>query len=471
MQRITESTSSQQPGHYSFHAQTTDQSDANLVLSPSERTGRKSYKLARNRGRNGERKEPVWPPILEEALLDGLRRYRPFSKSGRPLLRFTKRNVSISNHIFHLTGMRRSAKQVGSRLQQITESTKDAEIIRLITCRKPRTDSNRSTDFLPSSYATSPTSTPVSPHGSFSSPHLTNSNTPSSSVVAASPPTAIETFEECTSLHAGLVSISEDDRISYLGLDADLTPQGVNLILTVNQVEGTAERELRLLYERVLSDMPCNTLFEFTPTLSIISWRLSPETQYSCTFTVSVGNSSSIHVEECPISVSRPTHPGERFMFVTEFLPSFWSTLPPRSDLKSYSITVDVYEVRGIHSVGPVHRMALAIGRTPCPTVSYPYTAPFRLPPNPDFGYDLPLTALPNMNGPTTISDLAFNHMSTGYNQMTMSSDVDNGMSSASWTNGSYYIPYTSLGDARFLSNNQDSACPDHLVGYSFQQF
>lgn len=57
----------------------------------------------------------------------GLRKYRPISKSGRPLRRFTKRNVSISRHIFATTGKTRTAKQVGSRLQQITESTKDEE--------------------------------------------------------------------------------------------------------------------------------------------------------------------------------------------------------------------------------------------------------------------------------------------------------------------------------------------------------
>lgn len=146
MQQPTQSTSSRRAGHYSFCSQSDNKSDTNVAPSSSERTGRKSYKLSHNRSRNGERKEAVWPPPLEEALLDGifahflfwssndllsytlgLRKYRPISKSGRPLRRFTKRNVSISDHIFRLTGSRRSAKQVGSRLQQITESSKDAE--------------------------------------------------------------------------------------------------------------------------------------------------------------------------------------------------------------------------------------------------------------------------------------------------------------------------------------------------------
>lgn len=46
------------------------ESNTNILLSPSERTGRKSYKLSNRKG--GEKKEAVWPPHLEAALLDGL---------------------------------------------------------------------------------------------------------------------------------------------------------------------------------------------------------------------------------------------------------------------------------------------------------------------------------------------------------------------------------------------------------------
>lgn len=113
------------------------------IGSQSERTGRRSHKMMSV----ARRKEPVWPPALEEALLEGqsrvlpgffgavctqrynvaLRLYRPVSKSGRPLRRFTKRNVFISRHIFNKTGKSRTPKQVGSRLQQISESSPDAE--------------------------------------------------------------------------------------------------------------------------------------------------------------------------------------------------------------------------------------------------------------------------------------------------------------------------------------------------------
>ncbi|EJD08273.1 uncharacterized protein FOMMEDRAFT_151020 [Fomitiporia mediterranea MF3/22] len=63
---------------------------------------RKSWKTVKGRS------EPVWPPHLEKALVQG---------------RFPKRNRYISDYIYNLTGIRRSPKQVGSRLQQLKDVT------------------------------------------------------------------------------------------------------------------------------------------------------------------------------------------------------------------------------------------------------------------------------------------------------------------------------------------------------------
>ncbi|KAJ7709022.1 hypothetical protein B0H17DRAFT_896083, partial [Mycena rosella] len=50
-----------------------------------------------------------------------LKKYRPTSYT-RQLRRFPKRNRFISAHIFSVTGVRRTAKQVGSRLQQMRDT-------------------------------------------------------------------------------------------------------------------------------------------------------------------------------------------------------------------------------------------------------------------------------------------------------------------------------------------------------------
>lgn len=99
------------------------------------KSGRKTWKSLK------EKKEAVWPDYLEEALLEGkrdhfsltsslshrsttaLERYRPTSsKDPRALRRFPKRNAYISSFIKLKTGVLRTPKQVGSRLQQLRET-------------------------------------------------------------------------------------------------------------------------------------------------------------------------------------------------------------------------------------------------------------------------------------------------------------------------------------------------------------
>jgi len=75
--------------------------------------GRKSWKTLRGG-------EVVWPPELEAALIEALENYQPDdSQETRTLGRFPMRNKFISDWIFEKTGKRRTAKQVGSRLQQL----------------------------------------------------------------------------------------------------------------------------------------------------------------------------------------------------------------------------------------------------------------------------------------------------------------------------------------------------------------
>ncbi|KAJ3731575.1 hypothetical protein DFJ43DRAFT_370529 [Lentinula guzmanii] len=65
----------------------------------------------------------VWPLHLEAALLEGLSLYQPDNSRETLLLgRFPMRNRFISDHIFKTTGETRTAKQVGSRLQQLRDT-------------------------------------------------------------------------------------------------------------------------------------------------------------------------------------------------------------------------------------------------------------------------------------------------------------------------------------------------------------
>ena len=72
----------------------------------------------------------------------GLERYKPSeSKSTRTLGRFPMRNKFVADHIFETTGVRRTPKQVGSRIQQLrdTQSGKQSESTpaRILHCAPP----------------------------------------------------------------------------------------------------------------------------------------------------------------------------------------------------------------------------------------------------------------------------------------------------------------------------------------------
>ncbi|KAJ6615771.1 hypothetical protein B0H10DRAFT_47716 [Mycena sp. CBHHK59/15] len=112
---------------------------------------RRSWKILRGG-------EAVWPLDLEAALLEGLENYAPDdSRETRILGRFPRRNRFISDYIFEKTGKRRSAKQVGSRLQQLRECCGSKKLLDLLSpCRQPTyPESSASSD---SSLASSPVS-------------------------------------------------------------------------------------------------------------------------------------------------------------------------------------------------------------------------------------------------------------------------------------------------------------------------
>ncbi|KAJ8515816.1 hypothetical protein ONZ45_g6807 [Pleurotus djamor] len=102
--------------------------------------GRKSWKTLRGNG------EAVWPPELEAALLEGLESYQPDdSRETRLLGRFPMRNRYISDYIFRVTGKRRTAKQVGSRLQQLRDTCGGKRLLALLSPCRRDTPIHRST--------------------------------------------------------------------------------------------------------------------------------------------------------------------------------------------------------------------------------------------------------------------------------------------------------------------------------------
>ncbi|TFK68460.1 hypothetical protein BDN72DRAFT_736659, partial [Pluteus cervinus] len=68
----------------------------------------------------------------------GLEKYQPDdSRETRLLGRFPMRNRFISDYIYDKTGKRRTAKQVGSRLQQLRDTCGGKRLLNLLApCRR-----------------------------------------------------------------------------------------------------------------------------------------------------------------------------------------------------------------------------------------------------------------------------------------------------------------------------------------------
>ncbi|KAF9234819.1 hypothetical protein BU15DRAFT_78656 [Melanogaster broomeanus] len=83
---------------------------------------RKSWKTLKGQA------EAVWPPYLEATMLKALQDYEPDdSRETRMLGRYPMRNRFISDYVHRTTGKYRSAKQVGSRLQQLRDTAEGRE--------------------------------------------------------------------------------------------------------------------------------------------------------------------------------------------------------------------------------------------------------------------------------------------------------------------------------------------------------
>ncbi|KAI9060380.1 hypothetical protein FKP32DRAFT_1578107 [Trametes sanguinea] len=95
------------------------------VVAKKILAGRKCYRVSKTSN------EVVWPPALEEALIEGLEKYEPaVSKSPRGLSRFPNRNKFIAQYILQKTGQIRTAKQVGSRIQQLRDTAAGKHIMK-----------------------------------------------------------------------------------------------------------------------------------------------------------------------------------------------------------------------------------------------------------------------------------------------------------------------------------------------------
>ncbi|CDO75157.1 hypothetical protein BN946_scf184590.g14 [Trametes cinnabarina] len=109
---------------------TSPKAGSSKIVAKKILAGRKCYRVSKTSN------EVVWPPDLEEALIEGLDKYEPaVSKSPRGLSRFPNRNKFIAQYILQKTGQIRTAKQVGSRIQQLRDTAAGKHIMKAYSDR------------------------------------------------------------------------------------------------------------------------------------------------------------------------------------------------------------------------------------------------------------------------------------------------------------------------------------------------
>ncbi|KAJ3574413.1 hypothetical protein NP233_g1790 [Leucocoprinus birnbaumii] len=101
---------------------------ADAVKDQQKATGRRCHKTLKGGS------EAVWSPRLEAALIAGLQLYSDRHRVHmRHRGRFIGRNHFLASYVKSVTGKRRTAKQVGSHLQQLKETCIERDILWLIT--------------------------------------------------------------------------------------------------------------------------------------------------------------------------------------------------------------------------------------------------------------------------------------------------------------------------------------------------
>ncbi|KAK0488524.1 hypothetical protein IW261DRAFT_355144 [Armillaria novae-zelandiae] len=297
-------------------------------------TGRKSWKTMK-----GQQNEPVWPPRIEAALIEALEKYRPHSaniKNPKDLRRFPKRNIFISNEIFRKTGKKRTAKQVGSRLQQLRDTCEDDRVLDLLT-RK---------DYSPEPESSSTDTSADSP------------DTETNDYAMASPLSEVTTSSSSeassgSSRLSPLSSVSSDESGHQV---LPSIPRNVVVRIEICHQESTrrGHSPLRHSFEPVPSkpsyhrriilsaDRPLGTL---SPTVTFTSSRPTLASTFS-SFTVYVNN-VPVHSEVSPLLPHvEETNTALYYAYRARFLPEYWTHLCEGYDLAQCIVTQDIIEPR-----------------------------------------------------------------------------------------------------------------------------
>ncbi|KIY62658.1 hypothetical protein CYLTODRAFT_458802 [Cylindrobasidium torrendii FP15055 ss-10] len=340
---------------YSSSAATTPSPDSPPL--DTAMTGRKLWKTLKS-----SKEVKVWPPDIEAKLIEALEHYKSSSERGaaRKLQRFPRRNRYISEYILNTTGVLRTAKQVGSRLQQLRDTCSDARIKGLIvrelgaTSPPHPSSSSRSSSKAadspsspdsPGAVPTEPSSTPASKRAN----SLAADSPSSVNRVPGSPPLALDDVGQDPFFADGGIYLGDsqmDPRISDSSA-SDWDFKSNVLIELQSSSSGGSRASAPPLYDswrKMKLESANGELWMIHPSVTFVSKTPYASPYIFASFIVKRGD-VVVHAERTHLACM-PSSTAGPHTYRTHFIPGYWTQLSMSTEMNEYTVQQDIVETR-----------------------------------------------------------------------------------------------------------------------------
>ncbi|KIJ63489.1 hypothetical protein HYDPIDRAFT_112907 [Hydnomerulius pinastri MD-312] len=309
-------------------------------------TTRKSWKTLKGQS------EAVWPPYLETTMLKALQEYEPEdSRETRILGRYPMRNRFISEYIHRATGKYRSAKQVGSRLQQLRDTAEGRELIDSLTrCYHTRAESGGSNLRIS---VCQPTPWPASSSPQFSTISCDTGSWDSSSSSSSSTDSPLVSPSDYSPIMSHSSSKQRQPAESRMPVYIDILPEHPRW-------SSTAYGSSRSSHAPVASSSMSSShgssfrpsdaarrMRDIDPTVTFVS----PSPVIGKSSYIVLLDGAPVHTEDTKLeyvgpyfSSSQGQSPGDGpVLYNTALVPKYWEILCKAADPTLYTIIQDVY--------------------------------------------------------------------------------------------------------------------------------
>ncbi|PPQ73543.1 hypothetical protein CVT24_007453 [Panaeolus cyanescens] len=287
--------------------------------------GRKSWKTLRGG-------EVVWPPELEAALIEGLENYQPDdSRETRLLGRFPMRNRFISDWIYEKTGKRRTAKQVGSRLQQLRDTCGGKRLLNLLSPnRRPCRTSSLSPEFQHRDNSSNYGPPPLR--------YESESCSDSSGSTPATPTEAHATLQSL--LYRGVEPRVEEtpETIVCIDLLPEELPNGQSPLKPSGEQAAEEQQWLERGYKVVHAAQQPRYLRDIDPTITLLSHSPTTAQSHFTVYTddgIVFSETTDLEIVESS-SAHEPMDGG--LLYRTSLVPGYWGTIGQSADASQYVI-------------------------------------------------------------------------------------------------------------------------------------